>query len=582
MRTPRMGSGGRRWPPRNGARQRMAESRPAQKLLTVDHSTRMVDNRPDPDQPSGLQTEEDYVGFDVKPKFVTFDMNGTLIRFRINDAIREVLGDRLPAEIADDFLQACKAYRIDECMGDYKPFHQIVARLHGTRLAQGRPRVPRGRCAGGLRDRPHLGSLAGRHRGTEPPGRGSPAGHHHEQRHRAGCAPRGEPPGPVRGRHHRRADGRLQATARCVRVHVRQARRRRPTRSCTSPRARCTTCAPRPSWASRTRCTSTAASSTTSTGSATSGSPTSPTSPSSSACRVPDGDAPTALGRPTHAARMHGSPDSGMVDKRPGGGGDGLQVRVAGERTTTPEGVYRVLRAAILDGTVPSWWTAARGDIAADLGISRSPLREALTRLEEEGLIVKIPFRGAFVVEVSAQDVAEIASIRLLVEPYAAELALEALRGPERPTMMRTIEDFTGRQRTTTSRPASMPTFVPQALLRPLGTRHSARASGTVGRPSSASTSRSTTAPTATCTTSPSSTRGWRRSPWRVTRMCSGGSWRAISHRRCEPRPRTRRARRTDVPGAAAAASAAPGQRLAPARPRRSSAVRLWSTIDSR
>lgn len=66
------------------------------------------------------------MGFDVKPKFVTFDMNGTLIKFSINDALRQVLGDRLPAEIADDYLQACKAYRIDECMGDYKPFDQIV------------------------------------------------------------------------------------------------------------------------------------------------------------------------------------------------------------------------------------------------------------------------------------------------------------------------------------------------------------------------------------------------------------------------------------------------------------------------
>jgi DNA-binding GntR family transcriptional regulator len=81
-------------------------------------------------------------------------------------------------------------------------------------------------------------------------------------------------------------------------------------------------------------------------------------------------------------------------------------------------------------------------DIAADLGISRSPLREALTRLEEEGLIVKIPFRGAFVMEVSPEDVAEIASVRLLVEPYAGELALEALRGPERPRLSRTIEDL--------------------------------------------------------------------------------------------------------------------------------------------
>jgi 2-haloacid dehalogenase len=71
---------------------------------------------------------EEPVVFDIKPKFVTFDMNGTLIKFAINDAIRTVLGDRLPAEIADEYLAACKAYRYDECMGDYQPFLQIVAR----------------------------------------------------------------------------------------------------------------------------------------------------------------------------------------------------------------------------------------------------------------------------------------------------------------------------------------------------------------------------------------------------------------------------------------------------------------------
>jgi 2-haloacid dehalogenase len=56
------------------------------------------------------------MAFDIKPKFVTFDMNGTLIRYRIKDAIREVLGDRLPAEVADDFLDACKAYRFAHSM----------------------------------------------------------------------------------------------------------------------------------------------------------------------------------------------------------------------------------------------------------------------------------------------------------------------------------------------------------------------------------------------------------------------------------------------------------------------------------
>lgn len=112
------------------------------------------------------------------------------------------------------------------------------------------------------------------------------------------------------------------------------------------------------------------------------------------------------------------------------------------QRTTTPDGVYSVLRTAILDGTVPPGGQLRETHIAADLGISRSPLREALTRLEEEGLVVKIPFRGSFVVEVSARDVAEIASIRLLVEPYAAELSAATLRGTERLRLKQTIEEL--------------------------------------------------------------------------------------------------------------------------------------------
>jgi 2-haloacid dehalogenase len=65
--------------------------------------------------------------FESKPKFVTFDMNGTLIHFRINEVIRRVLGDRLPAEMADEFLKTGNQYRIDECLGAYQPFHQVVA-----------------------------------------------------------------------------------------------------------------------------------------------------------------------------------------------------------------------------------------------------------------------------------------------------------------------------------------------------------------------------------------------------------------------------------------------------------------------
>lgn len=110
------------------------------------------------------------------------------------------------------------------------------------------------------------------------------------------------------------------------------------------------------------------------------------------------------------------------------------------QRATTPDSVYSVLRAAILGGTVPPGGRLREAEIAADLGISRSPLREALTKLAEEGLVVRVPFRGAFVAEVSAQDVAEITSLRLRVEPYAAELALPAIRGPQRRALTKTTE----------------------------------------------------------------------------------------------------------------------------------------------
>jgi DNA-binding GntR family transcriptional regulator len=125
-------------------------------------------------------------------------------------------------------------------------------------------------------------------------------------------------------------------------------------------------------------------------------------------------------------------------------GGDGMDSKFEWleQRTTTPDGVYRVLRAAILGGTLPPGEQLRETHIAADLGISRSPLREALTKLEEEGLIVRIPFRGAFVEEVSARDVAEIASVRLRVEPFAGELSAGALRGPARPQLMQTVQDL--------------------------------------------------------------------------------------------------------------------------------------------
>jgi DNA-binding GntR family transcriptional regulator len=116
---------------------------------------------------------------------------------------------------------------------------------------------------------------------------------------------------------------------------------------------------------------------------------------------------------------------------------------------TTPGAVYDAIRARILDGTLPAGGQLREAHIAADMGISRAPLREALTKLEEEGLIVKIAFRGAFVAEVSAETIAEIACLRVLVEPYAVELCTDLIRGDRRLDLdaaVKNLHQATGRK----------------------------------------------------------------------------------------------------------------------------------------
>jgi len=90
-----------------------------------------------------------------------------------------------------------------------------------------------------------------------------------------------------------------------------------------------------------------------------------------------------------------------------------------------------MLRTAILDGTFPPGSQLRETYLAKDMGVSRTTLREALQRLDEEGLVTRIPFRGAFVAEVSGRVIAEIESLRSVLEAFAVELALPTLLTPE-------------------------------------------------------------------------------------------------------------------------------------------------------
>ena len=90
------------------------------------------------------------------------------------------------------------------------------------------------------------------------------------------------------------------------------------------------------------------------------------------------------------------------------------------------ERVFDALRQAILDMNVYAGDTAPRLDerqLAEGLGVSRTPVREALSRLEQEGLVRNVPRRGTFVVRKSKREIVEIIEVWAALESMAARLA---------------------------------------------------------------------------------------------------------------------------------------------------------------
>lgn len=61
-----------------------------------------------------------------RPKYITFDCYGTLTNFRMSDVAREMYADRVPAARMDAFLNDFAHYRLDEVMGDWKPYDQVL------------------------------------------------------------------------------------------------------------------------------------------------------------------------------------------------------------------------------------------------------------------------------------------------------------------------------------------------------------------------------------------------------------------------------------------------------------------------
>lgn len=85
------------------------------------------------------------------------------------------------------------------------------------------------------------------------------------------------------------------------------------------------------------------------------------------------------------------------------------------------------LRAAILSGAFGPGERLVESAIAEHLSVSRGPVREALTSLEREGLVVHVPRKGYTVVDFTDTDVDEVYSLRLLLETEALRRAMDRL-----------------------------------------------------------------------------------------------------------------------------------------------------------
>ena len=90
---------------------------------------------------------------------------------------------------------------------------------------------------------------------------------------------------------------------------------------------------------------------------------------------------------------------------------------------TESQRVFESIKALILGKQFTPGTPLSHSQLCRDMSTSRTPVREALSRLEGLGLVTTVPHRGTFVAQLDLQDFLEITQIRALLEPFAARQA---------------------------------------------------------------------------------------------------------------------------------------------------------------
>ena len=106
--------------------------------------------------------------------------------------------------------------------------------------------------------------------------------------------------------------------------------------------------------------------------------------------------------------------------------------------------VFNTLRQGILTGVLAPGERLMEIHLADRLGVSRTPIREAIRMLELEGLVTMIPRKGAEVSRISSQDIRDVLEVRLVLDSLATRLACERITEDQKEELRRAADDFVG------------------------------------------------------------------------------------------------------------------------------------------
>ena len=104
--------------------------------------------------------------------------------------------------------------------------------------------------------------------------------------------------------------------------------------------------------------------------------------------------------------------------------------------------VFNTLRQAILRGELKPGERLMEVQLANKLGVSRTPIREAIRKLELEGLVLMIPRKGAEVADITEKSLMDVLEVRKALEELAVQLCCDKITGKEIEELHRAADDF--------------------------------------------------------------------------------------------------------------------------------------------